>query len=248
MSLPYFPMYPTDFEADTSHLTLEEDGAYNRLLRLMWMTPGCSLPNDDAWVMRRMRCDAATFERVVRVVLDEFFTVKAGRIINPRLAREYQKTSVAHQRRVSAGSMGGKAKALKTNKTEPSNAVAMPKQPEPEPEPIKRDTKVSPKKRGNRLPEDWHLSQADGEWALGEGWPESIIRVEAEKFKDYWHSVAGQKGTKLDWSATWRNWMRNSNSPKLLEGGGHGKPTDTDSRIQRIVSAAAAGTSGKDWG
>ncbi|MCP5097247.1 MAG: YdaU family protein, partial [Chloroflexi bacterium] len=36
MSLPYFPMYPTDFEADTSHLTLEEDGAYNRLLRLMW--------------------------------------------------------------------------------------------------------------------------------------------------------------------------------------------------------------------
>ena len=33
--LPYFPLYPTDFEADTSHLTLEEDGAYNRLLRLM---------------------------------------------------------------------------------------------------------------------------------------------------------------------------------------------------------------------
>jgi uncharacterized protein YdaU (DUF1376 family) len=31
MSLPYFPMYPTDFEAKTSHLTLAEDGAYNRL-------------------------------------------------------------------------------------------------------------------------------------------------------------------------------------------------------------------------
>ena len=72
MSLPYFPMYPTDFEAKTSHLTLEEDGAYNRLLRLMWMTPGCSLPDSDAWIMRRMRCDADTFERVVLVVIDEF--------------------------------------------------------------------------------------------------------------------------------------------------------------------------------
>lgn len=51
MSLPYFPMFPTDFEAKTSHLTLAEDGAYNRLLRLMWMTPGCSLPDDDAWIM-----------------------------------------------------------------------------------------------------------------------------------------------------------------------------------------------------
>jgi uncharacterized protein YdaU (DUF1376 family) len=53
MSLPYFPMYPSDFEAKTSHLTLLEDGAYNRLLRLCWMTPGCSIPADEAWIMRR---------------------------------------------------------------------------------------------------------------------------------------------------------------------------------------------------
>ena len=87
MSLPYFNLYPSDFEAKTSHLTLEEDGAYNRLLRLCWMTPGCSLPDDDAWIMRRMRVDAETYERVVRVVLDEFFTRSNGRVTNPRIAR-----------------------------------------------------------------------------------------------------------------------------------------------------------------
>jgi 5-methylcytosine-specific restriction endonuclease McrA len=81
--LPYFPLYPTDFEADTSHLTLEEDGAYNRLLRLMWMTPGCSLPDDDAWLMRRMRCDAETFARVVLPVIAEFFTRAKGRVFSP---------------------------------------------------------------------------------------------------------------------------------------------------------------------
>ncbi len=142
MSLPYFNMYPTDFEAKTSHLTLEEDGAYNRLLRLCWMTPGCSIPDDAAWIMRRMRCDKETFERVVLVVLDEFFERKNGRVSNARLTKEFERSNDAHKKRVSAGSRGGKAKALKTNKSEPSNAKAMLKQPEPEPEPYS-DTNVS---------------------------------------------------------------------------------------------------------
>ena len=73
MSLPYFPLYPTDFEADTSHLTLAEDGAYNRLLRLMWMTPGCSLPDDDAWILRRMRCTSGEDSAVVLRIIAEFF-------------------------------------------------------------------------------------------------------------------------------------------------------------------------------
>ena len=36
-----------------------------------------------------------------------------------------------------------------------------------------------------------------------------------EKFKDYWISQPGQKGVKLDWFATWRNWVRNTNAPKV---------------------------------
>lgn len=145
MSLPYFNMYPADFEADTSHLTLEEDGAYNRLLRLMWMTPGCSLPNDDAWIARRMRCDAATFERVVKPLISEFLTIENGRVFSPRLSREAMLSEQAHQRRVEAGSKGGrKPNPLKNNDTEQSNAKAMPKQPEPEPEPyIKIEAKAS---------------------------------------------------------------------------------------------------------
>ena len=135
MSLPYFAFYPTDFEADTSHLTLEEDGAYNRLLRLCWMSPGCSLPDDDAWIMRRLRVDQDAFDRVVRIVLDEFFDRRAGRVSNARLTREFVASGDKHSRRVSAGKLGGTAKAQKTKGNSPSNARAMPKQPEPEPEP-----------------------------------------------------------------------------------------------------------------
>lgn len=132
--LPYFPLYPTDFEADTSHLTLEEDGAYNRLLRLMWMTPGCSLPDDDAWIMRRMRCDAETFARVVAPVLAEFFSRAKGRVFSPRLSREFDAASGTHAKRVESGKKGGrKPKPLKNNDTEASPALGGPKQPEPEP-------------------------------------------------------------------------------------------------------------------
>ena len=145
MGLPYFPMFPTDFEADTSHLTLAEDGAYNRLLRLVWMSPGCSLPDDDAWILRRMRCHSDEDCAVVIGIIDEFFARSKGRVSNARLTREYDKSKEAHEKRVSAGSRGGKAKSLKTLAAAPSNAKAKLKQPEPEPEPVKRDTKVSPK-------------------------------------------------------------------------------------------------------
>lgn len=145
MSLPYFPMFPSDFEAKTSHLTLEEDGAYNRLLRIMWMTPGCSVPDDDRWIMRRMRVDHETYERVVRVVIDEFCDRENGRVSNAKLTEIFEDSVDRHEKRVRAGSKGGKAKALKINKTGSSNAVAKPKQPEPEPEPelLIKDTNVS---------------------------------------------------------------------------------------------------------
>ena len=136
MSLAYFPLFPDDFEADTAHLTLAEDGAYNRLLRLCWRTPGCSIPADRTWVYRRMRAASEADQAVVETVISEFFKEAAGRLSNARLSKEWLAANEAHQRRKSAGSKGGKSKALKTNETASSNATAKPKQPEPEPEPI----------------------------------------------------------------------------------------------------------------
>jgi hypothetical protein len=67
--------------------------------------------------------------------------------------------------------------------------------------------------RGSRLSHDWVLTKSLGEWAQSER-PDLNIRQTAEQFKDYWIAQAGQKGVKLDWSATWRNWVRNSKAAK----------------------------------
>ena len=80
--------------------------------------------------------------------------------------------------------------------------------------------KAAPKKRATRLPDDWFLPASWGEWAVKEGYGLDGIYLEAEKFKDYWIGVGGQKGTKLNWEATWRNWIRNS---KQMNGKTNGK-------------------------
>ena len=93
--------------------------------------------------------------------------------------------------------------------------------------------------RGSRLSEDWFIPTEWGEWAVSEGWTENTIRAEADKFKDYWLSVAGSKGVKLDWQRTWKNWMRNSKTPKIIVGGRHGTSTHSTTGI-------ASGRSGRD--
>ena len=95
----------------------------------------------------------------------------------------------------------------------------------------------SKKKRGTRIKEDWVLPKDWGDWALSQGWPEHAIRLEADKFHDHWKAAPGQKGVKLDWQATWRNWMRNSKSPKNRKFGDN-DPTTTDPTLDAIAIAA----------
>ena len=70
--------------------------------------------------------------------------------------------------------------------------------------------------RGARLPSDWKLPKAWGEWALQErrGWTADYVRTIGEKFHDHWIAQPGRKGVKLDWQATWRNWVRNESDQK----------------------------------
>ena len=71
------------------------------------------------------------------------------------------------------------------------------------------ETKSERTKRATRLPDDWQLPRAWGVWAMQEmGMTEDAVRWEADKFADYWHARSGQGATKMNWHATWRNWIR----------------------------------------
>lgn len=62
--------------------------------------------------------------------------------------------------------------------------------------------------RGTRIPPDWTLSDAERAFAKQEGFSDWEIQRETQKFRDYWTACAGSKGVKLDWPATWRQWIR----------------------------------------
>lgn len=61
-------------------------------------------------------------------------------------------------------------------------------------------------RRGTRIPEPFPVDEAMTAWAR-ENAPGCGLK-DHEAFCDYWRSVPGAKGTKVDWVATWRNWMR----------------------------------------
>jgi len=98
--------------------------------------------------------------------------------------------------------------------------------------------------RGCRLPADWMPSLVDQDEALHIGLTRQQIQVEGEKFRDYWHSRAGPGSTKIDWSATWRNWCRkanedNRNGPKGPNGHGRANGHQVESASQYAFRIAA---------
>jgi hypothetical protein len=76
---------------------------------------------------------------------------------------------------------------------------------------------ASKKPTGTRLPENWVLPKAWGEWALQErkDWNAETVRSVAEQFADHWHAKAGADARKADWQATWRNWVRREISTRV---------------------------------
>jgi hypothetical protein len=92
------------------------------------------------------------------------------------------------------------------------------------PDPLKTDDELADEapaalvaKRGSRLPIDWMPSADDIAFCRTQR-PDLDPGAVADEFRDYWIAKAGQAGVKLDWSATWRNWVRRQHAAKRANG------------------------------
>ncbi|WP_022723386.1 DUF1376 domain-containing protein [Rhodopseudomonas sp. B29] len=91
------------------------------------------------------------------------------------------------------------------------------------------------RKAGHALPPDWQPSDADWAYAAQKGLQAPQIEHQAEKFRNYWH---GNQSPKVDWAATWRNWILTAIERGVNRGGGvpaAPRVSATDSAIAGIM-------------
>lgn len=87
--------------------------------------------------------------------------------------------------------------------------------------------------RGSRLPKEWTLPAEWKVWAITVR-PDLDADAEAAKFADYYHAKAGKDASKVDWQATWRNWIRNARQkPGITARGVRESLSEQSARINR---------------
>ena len=211
LNMHFYQFHIGDYKSHTHHLSLIEDLAFRRLLDHYYLHEAPIKQRDIA-----RQIGMKDNEQEVLTVLNEFFISTDQGFINPRADEE-----IAKYRKFSEDGKKGAAKRWHkgTNGEAYSPPIATPIATNNQ-EPITNNHSIdeSPTKqrtKGSRLSTDFELPDSWTEFCQTER-PDLNPKKVFESFKDYWVAKAGAAGVKLDWQATWRNWVRNQNIAKPL--------------------------------
>ena len=101
------------------------------------------------------------------------------------------------------------------------------------------DDEPAPKpKRGTRLDPSFVPSETSRATILAER-PGIDLRDQHARFVDYWTAKPGKDGLKLDWDATWRNWMRKAGEDHARRAP-NGRQQQVDDQYARSIARAEA--------
>lgn len=214
----YYPHHIGDFIADTSRLTDSQCMAY---LRLIWHYYDTEKPleNDPESLAFKVGANASD----VSLILKHYFIFDGDVWRKTRcdnVIAEYH--GKANKARKSAEARWKNADAKRTDSERNANASennANASKSDANQEPITNNQKpivkelvtpsATPRLKATRLPNDWKPTQ--------EHWDAAILinsdlaprlNLIAETFRDYWIAKSGKDATKMDWMATWKNWIR----------------------------------------
>lgn len=121
---PSMPLFCDAYLADTMHLSLEEHGAYLKLLMITWRNNGQPLPDDDARIARMLGIPVSRWTKYLRPVIVPFFDVSSGFLRQKRLEKEWNYCAAVSARNSANGKRGGRPKSLKNTDMEEAAASA----------------------------------------------------------------------------------------------------------------------------
>lgn len=199
----YYKFNIGDYISHTRHLTLGEDAVYRRLLDAYYLQEH-PLNASVASVARQI--NARDYENEVREILEEFFELTEKGWINVRADKEIAKYHAKAEQASKAGKASAKARSNKpsTSVEHQLNDNLTDEQPNIKQETINNIKEEKPKNKGTQIPDLFIVDPDAIELAKKLG---VDYELEKDKFCDYYK---GQGKVMKDWSATFRNWIRNA--------------------------------------
>ena len=205
----YYKRNIGDYAKKAGRLTMLQHGSYTLLIDSCYdreTFPTIEQALEWTWASTEAEVEAVKF------VLCRFFTLdQDGRYVQERIFQElldYQEKADTNKR--IAIDRETKRKEKSTNREQ----VVHEPPPNHKPITINQEPIVKATK-GSRLSADFELHETWTEFCQTER-PDLNPQKVFDTFKDYWTAKAGNQGVKLDWTATWRNWVRNQNVAKQI--------------------------------
>jgi uncharacterized protein YdaU (DUF1376 family) len=199
----YYKFNIADYRKDTGHLSTIEHGIFRQLIDWYYLDEQ-PISLETQVVSRRLRLgsDDLIF---LENVLSDFFQKTAKGYVHKRIEFEIHEYHEQAEKNKVNGKRGGRPK--KTQSVISGLPDESQNNPNQEPLTINQEplTIVEKKQRGSRLPTDFEIPDDWVSFCQTERPDLNPYKV-FEIFKDYWLSAV--KGTRLDWKATWRNWVR----------------------------------------
>lgn len=205
----YYHHHIGDFLKATSRLTDAQSMAY---LRLLWMYYDSEKPlTGDLEVLA---FQVGTDTKTVELILLSFFKPDHAGPDMVWTHTRCDKEISEYRKLIHKKSTAGKASAERRSNssstgveqvfsTAPTDVQLTNNQ-----EPVTSNHKKNSAARGTRLPTDFEMPTEWAEFCFHTR-PDLKPQEVFAGFRDYWIAQPGQKGVKTDWTATWRNWVRN---------------------------------------
>jgi uncharacterized protein YdaU (DUF1376 family) len=253
---PAIPLFTDAYLADTMHLSLEEHGAYLKLLMFTWRSQECALPDDDKRLAVMLGVPLKKWRALREVIVAPgMFRVEGGLLVQKRLTKEREFVARQSESQRKNAEARWRGKSLKNNDTNDADASErhMPNAcqtdaptPTPTPTPtLKKKERTEagasvPKKARRKpelpLPENWVPSERNIADAEARNFQPDRIEHEADKFRNY-HLAKGN--LYRDWDAAWRTWL--GNASRAGGSGFRNGETQGDRQLRLIALAARMG-------
>lgn len=151
---------------------------------------------------------------------------RSGFLTDSYLLHDWNEYGGKYQRRVEIAKQAAEARWTKNSQEQATlidtetDASALPEQSASNAEERRGEKKREEKQdqehasrkradRAQRLPDGW-TPQPESDLVRKLGVNQQHVGRELERFTDYWISQPGARGRKVNWQATWRNWLRRS--------------------------------------